>query len=300
MPNTPCDIVIVNYNAGDHLLTCVGLALVEDPASVIVVDNHSADNSMARLNSVYGSHPALRTIFNEANLGFAAACNIGFAAGRQPLTLFLNPDAFLSPGSLGRMTGVLLSSESAGMAGGYLSYPDGSEQPGGRRAIPTPWRGLLRTLGFSQLGGRWPRLFAAGQLHLLPLPEQPVEVEAISGACMLVKRQLLNEVGCWDEGYFLHGEDLDLAMRFRQQGWKILFVPDAPVTHLHGACSNDCRLSVEWHKHRGMLRFYRKFFRQYPILLLGLIHMGVGIRFIMVMLRYGMKQLASRLEIRRN
>lgn len=293
----PCDVVIVNYNAGDHLLACIGLALAEGAASVIVVDNASEDSSMDRLVSAYGDHPAVRAIFNESNLGFATACNIGFDAGQQPLVLFLNPDAFLLSGSLGRMADVLLSSKTAGMAGGYLSYPDGTEQPGGRRVIPTPWRGLLRTSGLSRLEGRWPRLFASGQLHLAPLPKQPVEVEAISGACMLIKRPLLNEVGLWDEAYFLHCEDLDLAVRFRQRGWKILFIPDAPVVHLHGACSANRRLFVEWHKHRGMLRFYRKFFSQYPASLRGLINMGIGVRFIMVAGRYGLKRLGIRLGV---
>jgi len=103
------------------------------------------------------------------------------------------------------------------------------------------------------------------------LPDGAIEVEAISGACVLVKREVMEDVGLWDEGYFLHCEDMDWCMRFRQKGWKILFVPDARISHALGACSQSRRVLVEWHKHKGMLRFYRKFFRhQYPGDLLGL------------------------------
>ena len=90
----------------------------------------------------------------------------------------------------------------------------------------------------------------------------------------------MEDVGLWDEGYFLHCEDLDWCMRFRQKGWKILFVPDARISHALGACSQSRRVFVEWHKHKGMLRFYRKFFRhQYPGVLMVLVAAGVWLRF---------------------
>ena len=97
---------------------------------------------------------------------------------------------------------------------------------------------------------------------------------------MLVKWEVLVEVGTWDEKYFLHCEDLDWCMRFRQKGWKILFVPDAPVVHHRGACSRARPIFVEWHKHKGMIRFYRKYFRhQYPGLLMSWVVLGVWLRF---------------------
>ena len=77
---------------------------------------------------------------------------------------------------------------------------------------------------------------------------------------MLVTREAMQEVGEWDEGYFLHCEDLDWCMRFRQKGWKILFVPSSRIEHALGVCSKSRPIFVEWHKHKGMMRFYRKFF----------------------------------------
>jgi len=119
------------------------------------------------------------------------------------------------------------------------------------------------------------------------LPDHAVEVEAISGACMMVKRAALTDVGEWDEGYFLHCEDLDWCMRYRQKGWKILFVPSATITHVLGFCGRNRPVFVEWHKHKGMMRFYRKFFQEdYPGLLMVLVGAGVWLRFSVVAAAY--------------
>jgi hypothetical protein len=177
--------------------------------------------------------------------------------------------------------------ERVGMAGGFLTNLDGTEQAGSRRAVPTPWRSFVRAFGLARFANRWPRLFFDFHLHNQPLPVQAIEVEAISGACMMVKREAMQDVGEWDEGYFLHCEDLDWCMRFLQKGWKILFVPSAQITHALGVCGSSRPVFVEWHKHKGMIRFYHKFFRhQYPGVLMGLVTVGVWLRFSFVAAYY--------------
>jgi hypothetical protein len=105
-------------------------------------------------------------------------------------------------------------------------------------------------------------------------------VEAISGAFMFVRREALEQVGPLDEGYFLHCEDLDWCMRFQQAGWQVLFVPDVEVTHYKGHSSKHQPIKILWHMHRGMVRFYRKFFRaRYPLPLMWLVVAGVWVRF---------------------
>ena len=148
----------------------------------------------------------------------------------------------------------------AGMVGGQILNSDGSEQVGGRRTVPTPWRTLVRVFRLSFLSKRYPGLFSDFNLHQQPLPDQPIEVEAISGACMLVPRKVYEQVGGLDENYFLHCEDLDWCMSFRQQGWNVMFVPDAKISHFQGACSRSRRVFVEWYKHKGMLRFTESIF----------------------------------------
>lgn len=278
MSNT-VSLITVNYNAGDFLGACASSALSQVD-EVVVVDNASSDDSLAKLATAFPGDQRLKIIRNRENLGFAAACNIGAEHSISSCLFFLNPDCMLTSDTVKHLMRVLDDNPDVGMVGALLMNPDGSEQVGGRRAIPTPWRSLVRAFGLSRLAARWPRLFLDFHLHKQPLPIQPIEVEAISGACMLVRREAMRDVGSWDEGYFLHCEDLDLCMELRRKGWKIMFVPDARVVHDQGVCSRSRPIFVEWHKHRGMMRFYRKFFQhQYPGPLMWLVALGIWLRF---------------------
>jgi len=292
----PVSVVIVNYNAGDILLACVARAC-QQSEQVIVVDNASTDNSLAALRNTF---PTIRIICNERNLGFAAACNIGAMAADGDYVFFLNPDCILEPNAVLNLVEAVNSADDVGLAGGLLTNPDGTEQSGGRRAVPTPWRSFVRSFGLGSLRNSFPKLFLDFDLHKQRLPDRPVEVEAISGACMLARRNSLEDVGLLDEGYFMHCEDLDWCMRFRQKGWKILFVPDARMIHHKGHCSKDRPIFVEWNKHKGMMRFYNKFFRhQYPWLLKVLAAAGVWTRFVSIAGYYQLDRVLRGLGFRR-
>lgn len=294
-----CDAVIVNYNAGKLLSESVQSVLSNGIRYVFVVDNNSRDESLAYLDALI-SDDRVRIIRNRNNLGFAAACNIGARASDANALLFLNPDSVLAPGSLRSMIEVLESATSIGMVGGLLCNPDGSEQPGGRRVFPTPRRAFVRAFGLSHLGKWFPSLFSDFLLHKKPLPLSPTPVEAISGACMLVKRDALNNVGLWDDGYFLHCEDLDWCMRFRLNNWLVMFVPGARVIHVWGACSRSRPFFVEWHKHHGMVRFYSKFFKkQYPGPLWWLVVLGVWMRFVLISSYFAARLVLARLDAAR-
>jgi len=192
--------------------------------------------------------------------------------------LILNPDCMISPDTLEFMIAQLDLHTEVGMVSCLVCNVDGSEQPGCRRRVPTPVRSVIRVLYLDAL---FPVLKGKGIIpHCESLPTTSIDVEAISGAFMLVRRTALEEVGLMDEAYFLHCEDLDWCMRFRQKGWKILFVPDVEVTHAKGVCSAGRPVRVEWHKHKGMIRFYRKFFRhQYPLPLMWCVVFAVWLRF---------------------
>jgi GT2 family glycosyltransferase len=295
----PVSVIVVNYNAGLFLAECVHSAH-SSASEILVVDNASTDLSLKLCAERFSNKSNLKIIRNATNIGFAAACNMGVGAATQPYILFLNPDCVLSAGSLDRMVEVLEANPAAGMAGGLLVNADGTEQEGSRRAIPTPWRSFVRAFGLYRFDRYWPSLFYDFHLHKQALPPALVEVEAISGALMLVRRTALQDVGLWDEGYFLHCEDLDWCMRFQQKGWRILFIPDAPVLHYKGACSRSRPIFVEWHKHKGMMRFYRKFFRQrYPAIVMWLVAIGVWLRFGAVATFYAIRNAARRLGLGR-
>jgi len=282
MADPRVSVVIVNFNAGELLTECVRSVLSSNmPVEVFVSDNGSTDESIRFLeDNIHDER--LHIICNGKNLGFAKANNRVLADTKGGHLLFLNPDCLIQGDTLERLIAEMDSRHDVGMAGCLICNPDGSEQAGCRRRVPTPWRTLVRLFYLDKLFPNHPK-FQNIALSLTPLPDKPIEIEAISGAFMLVRRTAMEDVGLLDEGYFLHCEDLDWCMRFRQKGWKILFVPDVEITHAKGTCSHARPVRVEWHRHKGMVRFYRKFFRhQYPLPLMWCVICAVWLRFIVI------------------
>ena len=294
MSNSPIalSVIVVNFNAGALLSRCVGAVLESFAAvEIYVSDNGSSDQSLAQLRDRYGQDPRLHILENRANLGFARANNLALEQTRAPFLLFLNPDCIVQPNTLHRMIRFMEDRPQAGMAGCVIRNPDGTEQVASRRTIPDPWVALVRFLYLDRI---WPDLVGGKRLNRTdePLPEKPIAVEAISGSFMLVRREALASVGPLDEGYFLHCEDLDWFVRFRQGGWQIYLVPDAEVVHYKGFCSLRRPIAVEWHKHRGMVRFFRKFQSQrhsMPFRLL--VMLGIWAHFLAVLIPQSLRQL---------
>jgi GT2 family glycosyltransferase/nucleoside-diphosphate-sugar epimerase len=290
-------VIIVNFNSGTLLTHCIRSALNSTlPVEVLVSDNRSTDNSIALLRRFFNKDPRVRIFENAANLGFARANNMVLPMASGSYILFLNPDCIIQPDTLERMVAAMEAYPLAGMAGCLIRNPDGSEQAGCRRFVPTPWRALVRVLRLSRVFRDHPR-FSSFVLTGQPLPEYPTPVEAISGAFMFVRRSAIEYVGPLDEGYFLHCEDLDWCMRFHQSGFTILFVPDVEIVHAKGVGSAGRPVHVEWHKHKGMIRFYRKFFRQrYPMLLLLVVTVAVWARFVAIAAKVSFESLFSALS----
>jgi GT2 family glycosyltransferase len=188
----------------------------------------------------------------------------------------------------------------AGIAGGLILNPDGTEQAGCRREAPTPAKAFVRAFCLGGVARRLGLEGGAGRDFVRrgdPLPRDPVAVDAISGAFMLVRRRALATVGPLDEGYFLHCEDLDWCERFRRAGWKVLFVPDVTIVHEKGGSSRGRPVRVLWHMHRGMIRFYRKFLRDtYPLPLMWLVFVGIWLRFGALAIAALVRQGASRVR----
>jgi len=289
----PVSVVIVNYNAMGWLWQSVA-SVIDIVNEVIVVDNASNDQSMNELTQWAEKHnamPRLMTQLLPKNVGFAAGCNAGFHVATQPFVLFLNPDCRLAPDAISLLINALdlelTPGRKVGMVGGRLLNLDGTEQAGGRRLIPTPWRSLVNMSGLSRLTRYFPSLFADFNLHKQPVPEKPIAVEAISGACMLMRSEQLRNMGGWDEGYFLHCEDLDLCMQYCLAGYDIGFVPTALAHHAKGISSAPVPYFVEKHKHQGMVRFYKKFFRdQHSWLLFVVICGAIHLRLALIRLKY--------------
>ena len=290
--NLPVSIIIVNFNGGPLLREAVAAALSSSiPVEVLISDNGSTDGSLNAIYQAFGKDSRIQIISNGSNLGFSRANNIALKKAKGRYVLLLNPDCIIQSDTLSKMLEVMDANPDVGMAGCLIRNPDGTEQPGCRRAVPTPWRSLVRVLYLNKLFPNQPR-FRTFLLHQEPLPTEPEPVEAISGAFMLVRHEAIDEVGLLDENYFMHCEDIDWCMRFRHAGWKILFVPNVDVLHYKGACSKDHPILVLYHMHRGMIRFYRKFFRrQYPLPLMAIVISTVWARFFTLASREFLKRL---------
>ncbi len=246
-------VVIVNYNAGNWLPRCVeAVAESAGPVEIIVVDNASTDDSVERLCAALPMAARVEVVRNTANTGYARACNQGAAQTEAFTLVFLNPDCIVESDTLAILRRALDEDSRAGLAGALILDPGGSEQRAVRRRLPTPGRALSTLSGLERLG--------VGGINAAsdPLPAHPVEVEAVSGALLCLRRQAFDAVGGFDEDYFLHCEDLDLFVRLRAGGWKLLLVPAARAMHGLGVSSASAPLRAWWYKHLGMHRFYRR------------------------------------------
>ncbi len=235
-----------------------------------------------------------------ANTGFANACNAGIALATGETVLLLNPDCRLRPGALATLLAALEARPAAGMAGPRLVNPDGSEQRGARRDVPNPWQIFCFIMQLHRLMPRHPR-FRDFNRTGEPLPREPVAVQAISGACMLVRRSAIDRIGQLDaERFFLHFEDLDWCLRLTNAGEEVLFVPDAVVEHAQGVCGARRPVRVEYHKHRSLTRFLRKHFAAfYPSSFMAALSALVALRFCCIALRLMVRRPApAMLELR--
>jgi GT2 family glycosyltransferase len=293
-------VIIVNYNSGTLLVECVGRVLESTiPVDIYVSDNGSSDGSIQLLEKKHGYNSNVHIIENDENIGFSQGNNIIIPLIKGDYFLFLNPDCLIEANTIERTLDSMTQYNNVGMTGCLILNSDGTEQPGCRRFIPTPWSAFARVFRLSRF---FPNNQSFYDFNLTgsPLPNKAVDVEAISGAFMLVSRTALEKVGPFDPEYFLHCEDLDWCLRFTQAGYRILFVPDIAITHIKGSCSVSRPIFVEWHKHKGMLRFYRKFFLdKYPRPLMWLVTFGVCLRFCLLATYYSFRHLANYLGVAR-
>ena len=272
--------IIVNFNAGELLQQCVGaLRRSTIHTSITIVDNASSDGSAENLRNLYGNQSGIEFLFNPSNLGFAAAVNA--VAGRQEADylLILNPDCMLESTALERLHAALENDSNAAMAGPAVYDGEGNIQRATVRRFPTPWRSLMTASGFWRLG-KWFPLFHGVEVNVSTLNDETEIVEAVSGACMLIRLSSFKAVDYMDEGYRMHCEDLDLMARLAGKGWHCLYVPKAGCVHQQGRSSRSRPTWVHYQKHRGMVRFFEKFQAEttsFPVRIL--VYAGIWLRF---------------------
>ena len=198
--------------------------------------------------------PEVEVIASETNLGFSVANNLAIRRGSAPYVLALNPDTRVTPGALDHMLELIESDPSVGIAGCRLELEDGTFDHAARRSFPTP----LGALGHFTRIGRRANAPAWLTQYRAPAVERGA-VDAVNGAFMLMRRDALDTVGLFDEGYWMYMEDLDLCYRFAQAGWKVWYEPDVTIVHIKWGTSGKYRSPrLTYAFHKGMFRFYRK------------------------------------------
>jgi len=239
------DVVVVTHASEETIDECLArLRAAAGVAAVRVVDNASRDDTLAIVQRHALADPRVRFIANPDNPGFAVACNQGAASGDAPWLAFVNPDCLVEPDSLAHLRDHAREAGGA-LVGADLVGEDGVRDTAARRRDPD-FAAMLRDPGRSRLG--------------IAVDEVPLQrVDAVSGALMLLPRALFERVGGFDASYRLHAEDLDLCRRVRAAGATVACANDVRVVHVRGVSSRTRPWFVEWHKHRGLWRYYRSF-----------------------------------------
>jgi len=240
--------IIVNWNGGDFLRSCIASPYRElggPLREIIVLDNASSDQSV---ESVEHAFPALEIVRTTENLGFAKANNLGILASRSDCVLLMNNDAVANPGSIGSLVAVMEQDDRIGIVGPQLRNPDGSLQ-----LSYGPFPSVLGVVGGF-------RVRKADRYYARTGYEHSHDVEWLTGACLLVRRRMLDEIGLLDERFFFNYEDVDLCKRAHDRGWRCVYTPDASVIH-HRAMSSvnhEIRERIFIEKRRSQLLYYRK------------------------------------------
>lgn len=253
-------VIIVSYRTGPALSRCLeALSALGGVDEIILVDNGNNDGEARALDAFVVANSRARLLRGQGNIGFGAGNNLAARASRSTTLVFVNPDAILAPDGVSRLVGALSATPPPALVGGDLRDGEGRPERGSRRDTLTLWRAFTSFSGLSRLERFAPALRDFNR-HADPMPNAPVRVGAISGALFAIRREDFEGLGGFDEGYFIHCEDIDLCRRVQAKGWPVVFAPGPHGLHLRSTSDVDPRFIAQ-HKARGMARYLSKFAR---------------------------------------
>lgn len=249
-------IVVVNWKTPELTAAALRSILLDrqsDSFEIWVVDNNSGDGSVEMLRRDF---PGVNLIANADNVGFGRACNqvIPLCTGEH--VLLVNPDTVAAENAISHLLDYMDKHPECGAVGPRVNNPDGTLQLSCRRSFPDLGASFFRLTYLSLIFPKHP-LVAKYNLTYAD-PSQTLEVDALSGAFMMVRKKSIEQVGLLDEDIFMFGEDIDWCWRVKQAGWTVVYIPDAVVYHYHGASSRFRRIGATINLHKGMEVFYRK------------------------------------------
>ena len=252
-------ICLVTFQARQYLRECLRSIYAAPPQvsfEIIVVDNHSTDGTLEMLHAEF---PQVCIIQNQENLGFTKPMNQALRFGSGRYLMALNNDTQIPPGAFDILIDYMQAHPEAGICGPKVLNPDGSLQKPCRRGDSRPWAVFTY---FSGLSARFPKSKLFGKYHMSYLDEDEInEVDGLSGSCMLIRREVINQIGYLDERFFAYQEDADYCLQARRAGWKVVYVPNARITHYGGQGGSRVqpyRSIFQWH--RSYWLYFRKNF----------------------------------------
>lgn len=268
-------VVIVNYKVKYFLEQClysVRAATTGMDAEILVVDNHSEDDSIEYLSPKF---PEVTFIENEENVGFSAANNQAILMAKGEYILLLNPDTVIGEESLRSLCFFMDEHPQAGGIGVKMLDGHGAFLPESKRAFPSPWVSFCKLFGLSKLFPR-SRTFARYSLPYLNENKQH-KVQVLSGAFMFLRHEVLDTVGLFDESFFMYGEDIDLSYRIVLAGYRNYYIPER-MLHYKGESTNHKDIKYIRSFYGAMIIFYKKYYPNSGWLMRGLIQSAIGIK----------------------
>lgn len=283
-------IIILSYNTCEltlNALESVYMSTGDYSYEVIVVDNHSSDDSVERIHEQY---PQVQLIINKENVGFSKANNQAMLIAKGRYILLLNSDTIVQSDSLDIMVRFMDDHPQVGASGCKVVLPDGSLDKACRRGFPTPTASFYYAFGFSKL---FPSVKRFNQYQLGYLdPDEAYPVDCLVGAFMLVRQEAIQQVGLLDEDFFMYGEDIDWCYRIKQAGWENYYYPLTQITHYKGASSRRKPFKIVYEFHRAMLLFHRKHYRHKYIALVNMmVYVGIFVKLFLALVNNRIKRL---------
>ncbi|QIB27576.1 glycosyltransferase family 2 protein [Caloranaerobacter azorensis] len=273
-------IIIVNYNTRE--LTRQTLQSIYKynhnlDFEVIVVDNNSSDDS---INMIKDEFPQVILIQNKENLGFSKANNIGINKSKGKYILLLNSDTIIQRDTLEIMVDFMETNKEVGAAGCKVVLPDGNLDKACKRSFPTPRNAFYNALKLDKL---FPHNKRFGEYNLTYLNEDEMhEVDSLVGAFMMVRREVIEEVGLLDENFFMYGEDIDWCYRIKKSGWKIVYYPKTKIIHYKGGSSKKKNPKIIYEFYRAMYLFFEKHYKnKYSKLTKYIVYLGIWTKMIL-------------------
>jgi len=263
--------VIVSYNVRAYLLECVRSLRADGLEQIVVVDNASSDDSV---DAIRAADPDVIVLALERNLGFAGGANRGVALTTTPYAMVLNPDVVVEPGSTKALVEYLEREVDVGMVGPRVDTPDGELYPSVRR-FPS----VVDASGHAFLWFVWSGNPFTRRYRMLDWDhEHPSDVDWIAGTHIVVRRRAWDDLGGFDERYFMYGEDVDLCWRMWRRGWRVTYEPAARVTHAIGRSTDQQPYRMILEHHRSLYRFSATTLSGVRRALLPLVAAALGVR----------------------